>query len=105
MKHVYTMAAITLAMAAIFAVPALSADVPAETPPPGYWIAPGQGGMLPERIRIHDSLGNVEVLLAQGPVSLRGNPFFEPLGSNGRACVTCHQPGSGMGLSVAAIRR
>jgi hypothetical protein len=105
MKHVYTMAAITLAMAVIFAVPALSADVPAETPPPGYWIAPGQGGMLPERIRIHDSLGNVEVLLAQGPVSLRGNPFFEPLGSNGRACVTCHQPGSGMGLSVAAIRR
>ncbi len=36
---------------------------------------------------------------------LRGNPFFEPLGSNGRACVTCHQPASGMGLSVETIRR
>jgi len=105
MKYLYTMAAMTLATAVVLAVPALGGDAPAEATLPGYWIAPGQGGVLPERARYHDSVGDVEVLFAQGPVSLHGNAFFEPLGSNGRACVTCHQPGSGMGLSVAAIHR
>ena len=35
------------------------------------------------------------------------NPFFQPLGTNGRSCVTCHQPaqawtGSNSGVSVSA---
>jgi hypothetical protein len=106
MDHFCTKAALTLAAAALFAVPALGAGVtPAAGAPLGYWIEPGQGGVLPQRARYHDSVGDVEVLFAQGPVSLHGSAFFEPLGSNGRACVTCHQPGSGMGLSVEAIRR
>jgi hypothetical protein len=105
MKHLNAMTAITWAAAVVFAVAASGADVPVAGAPPGYWIAPGQGGVLPQRTRFHDSVGNVEVLFAQGPVNLRGNPFFERLGSNGRACVTCHQPGSGMGLSGETIRR
>jgi cytochrome c peroxidase len=80
---------------------ALAADVPDQS----YWIAPGQVGSLPAQARYHDGVGDVEVLFAQGSVDLGGNAFFAPLGSNGRACVTCHQPGSGMGLSVEAIRR
>lgn len=72
---------------------------------PGYWRAPDQGGILPSVTRYRDPWGEIEVLNAKGPVDTRHNAFFEALGSNGRACVTCHQPASGMGLSVRAIRR
>jgi hypothetical protein len=95
----------TVAFGLAHAVPPEGPAVPSAEAPDGYWIAPGQGGVLPQRVRIQDGSGAVEVLFAQGPVSLRDNPFFQPLGSNGRACVTCHQPGSGMGLSTTAIRQ
>jgi len=81
---------------------ARSAAVPAAV---SYWVQPGQGGVAPERTRFKDSAGQVEVLYAHGPLDMAGNPFFQPLGTNGRACVTCHQPASGMGLSLEAIRR
>jgi cytochrome c peroxidase len=34
-----------------------------------------------------------------------GNPFFEPLGANGRACVTCHLPSDGWSLTPATAQR
>jgi len=43
------------------------------------------------------------VLLVDGPMDTRGHPFFEPLGENGRACVTCHQPSDAMSLSPEAL--
>jgi hypothetical protein len=95
-----------LACASLSAVslrPLLAADSPAS--PASYWIQPGRGGIAPERSRYTDAAGQVEVLYAHGPLDLAGNAFFEPLGTNGRACVTCHQPSSGMGLSLAAIRK
>jgi len=30
------------------------------------------------------------------------SPFFQPIGTNGRTCATCHQPSQGMGISAAA---
>jgi hypothetical protein len=38
------------------------------------------------------------------PLDVANHPFFTPLGSNGRACVTCHQPSDGMSLSVKTIQ-
>jgi len=38
------------------------------------------------------------------PVVASDNPFFLDLGTNGRRCVTCHQPANNMGVSVAGIR-
>jgi hypothetical protein len=70
-----------------------------------YWITPGASAMLPAHARYRNSAGEVEVLYAHGPVNTASNAFFEPLGTNGRACVTCHQPASGMGLSLDTIRR
>jgi hypothetical protein len=32
------------------------------------------------------------------------NAFFQPLGTNGRACVTCHQPEDAMGISAAHVQ-
>jgi hypothetical protein len=48
--------------------------------------------------------GRVGVLLAAGPVDTKDHPFFTPLGTNGRACVTCHQPAYGMSFSAEAAR-
>jgi cytochrome c peroxidase len=33
------------------------------------------------------------------------NAFFQPLGTNGRACVTCHQPEDAMGISAVHVQR
>ena len=39
-----------------------------------------------------------------GDTNTVANAFFEELGTNGRSCVTCHQPPSGMSISVANIQ-
>lgn len=33
------------------------------------------------------------------------NPFFKNLGTNGRTCVTCHQPSEGWGVSAAGVQK
>src|SRR3954451_1388789 len=33
------------------------------------------------------------------------NAFFQSLGTNGRSCVTCHQPASGMSISLRNIQK
>ena len=32
-------------------------------------------------------------------------PFFQSLGTNGRACVTCHQPSDGMSIAAANVQQ
>src|SRR5215470_6952322 len=32
------------------------------------------------------------------------NPFFQSIGSNGRSCGSCHQPGDGMSVSAAHVQ-
>jgi hypothetical protein len=39
------------------------------------------------------------------PVVASDNPFFLDLGTNGRRCVTCHQPADNMTISAARVRR
>jgi hypothetical protein len=70
-----------------------------------YWITPGETLSLPAQSRYRNSAGELGVLYAHGPLTTAGSAFFAPLGTNGRACVTCHQPASGMGLSLDTIRR
>src|SRR5215471_850657 len=33
-----------------------------------------------------------------------GTPFFQPLGTNGRRCVTCHQPAQAWSITPAELR-
>jgi len=73
-----------------------------QTPP--RWIEPGKGDTLPAELQLADDRGRLGIVNASGPVNTQGHPFFEPLGANGRACVTCHQPSYAMTISVAAIR-
>ena len=68
------------------------------------WWAPGKGTPLPALAVYENDRGAVGVLMASGAVVTKGHPFFEPIGSNGRACVTCHQPADGMALALSTVR-
>ncbi len=68
------------------------------------WWSPGDGKTLTELAGYRNTFGSVGVLNAAGPVKTAGHPFFEPIGENGRACVTCHQPANSMSLSGEMIR-
>jgi cytochrome c peroxidase len=39
-----------------------------------------------------------------GPTDTSSNPFFQDLGSNGRRCVTCHQPSDAFSVTPPHIR-
>ena len=69
------------------------------------WWAPGNGKTLAALASYRNDYGSGGVLNSTGPVNTTGHPFFEAIGRNGRACVTCHQPANGMSLSVETIRR
>jgi len=67
------------------------------------WIEPGSGAILPEFDAFDSVDGTLGVLNASGPVNTEGHPFFTPLGSNGRACITCHQPTYSMSVSTSGL--
>jgi hypothetical protein len=75
-----------------------------EVRPHTAWIEPGSGVSLPREAAYANPLGRLGVVNLEGPIDTRGHPFFEAIGANGRACVTCHQPANAMSVSVEAIR-
>jgi hypothetical protein len=82
----------------------VAAGIPAFPQSPLRWIEPGKGVTLPAEFEFADDRGRLGIVDAFGPLNTQGHPFFEPLGANGRACVTCHQPAYAMSLSAAAVR-
>jgi hypothetical protein len=68
------------------------------------WWDPNRGTPLPPAKDFEDPSGQLRLLNQSGEVRTKDHPFFTPLGSNGRACVTCHQPSSAMSLSLDLIR-
>ena len=68
------------------------------------WISPGTAGVLPAQSEYATPSGRLGVVFSEGPVEMNGHPFFAPLGKNGRACITCHQPAYGMSFSAEAAR-
>ena len=47
-----------------------------------------------------DPTGVISTFNTNGNIDT-SNPFFQSLGTNGRACVTCHQASDGLGISAA----
>src|SRR5215470_8054779 len=68
------------------------------------WWSPGNGSKLPQTAAYETPYGLLSILNTSGDVITKGNAFFEPIGTNGRACVTCHQPADGMSISLETIR-
>ncbi|RYG85250.1 hypothetical protein EON77_05880, partial [bacterium] len=75
---------------------------PSSSPRQFDWWSPGEGRRLGDFATYRNDAGELGVLLDGGALETRGHAFFEPLGSNGRACVTCHQPENAMSISVAS---
>jgi cytochrome c peroxidase len=50
-----------------------------------------------------DATGTVRLFSSAGPVDVT-HPFGQSLGTNGRACVTCHSPFDGMTITPASAR-
>jgi cytochrome c peroxidase len=68
------------------------------------WWDAGQGGYLSWDESYEDPDGQVTVVNKKGSVQTKDHPFFDPLGANGRACVTCHQPANAMSVAAASLR-
>jgi hypothetical protein len=96
-----SLAAISITALAQLSSGTISGTVRAES---SRWIEAGSGGVLPAEMHFSNAHGRLGVLLIGGSVEMKGHPFFEPQGSNSRACVTCHQPSNAMSVSVEAIR-
>jgi cytochrome c peroxidase len=74
--------------------PSSSASVPPGIFPP----------VLGQTFNSFDPTGVVETYNLAAPTVTKHNPFFQSLGTNGRACVTCHEPRSAWGVSAASIQ-
>ncbi len=81
-----------------------SSSVAAQGQPSSRWWSPGDGRTLPATLDYANPDGALGILNSAGPIDTKGHPFFEPIGANGRACVTCHQPSDAMTLSAATAR-
>jgi len=68
------------------------------------WWDPGEGASFPQRLDYDNPTGTLRLFNRDGAFETAGHAFFEPIGTNGRACVSCHQPADGMSLSVRTIR-
>jgi cytochrome c peroxidase len=51
-----------------------------------------------------DPDGLLSVLSTSGSVNPSGHAFFQALGVNQRACITCHQPANAMSLATATLQ-
>ncbi len=65
-----------------------------ERPPP---VIPQIQGFL-------DASGYFATVQPSGATSTAGQPFFQPLGTNGRTCQTCHQPAAAWTITPPQIQ-
>jgi cytochrome c peroxidase len=61
------------------------------------------GSNLPNPLITSDPSGLLSTYSKRGGINL-SNPFFQNLGSNGRSCATCHQPGDAWSVTPAHIQ-
>ncbi len=73
-------------------------------PPDRIWWNANQPGTLPATEDYDNAEGMVGIVNTAGAVNPVGHAFFEALGTNGRACITCHQPSNAMSVSVESIQ-
>ena len=65
-------------------------------------VAMAESGFLPNLYPFQDPPGKFQTFSTNGKVDLTG-PFFQDLGTNGRTCASCHQPGEAWSVSAAGV--
>lgn len=73
---------------------------PIGTPP---LTAFGKGKVLPNNVPFRNSTGYAATVSTNGSIDL-SNEFFQGLGTNGRRCVSCHQPATGWTVIPERLR-
>jgi hypothetical protein len=68
-------------------------------------VAAGEGLIIPQFAVFRDPSGFFATINQAGPTVESTNPFFQDLGTNGRRCVTCHQPSEAMSITPPHIRQ
>jgi cytochrome c peroxidase len=76
---------------------ALSAPLPAGP------LSGSAGATVPQNESDLDLTGVLGTYQPGGATTTSGNAFFTSLGTNGRACSTCHLPSNGMSVSIVNI--
>jgi hypothetical protein len=94
-----------LAAASYFSSAPHAAEKAADDYDAARWWSPGEGRVFAPVVEYRNEQGIMRTLNVGGPTETRGHPFFAPLGTNGRACVTCHQPSDAMSISTATIQQ
>ncbi|MGE5129719.1 MAG: hypothetical protein ACM3IK_08810 [Sphingomonadaceae bacterium] len=66
--------------------------------------AAGDRAFLPNMLPVPNATGMAATYSSAGTIDTTG-PFFQSLGTNGRSCVTCHQPREGWTVTPQGIRK
>jgi hypothetical protein len=61
------------------------------------------GGSSSTDLSFRDATGRIQTFTASGAIDVQ-NPFFQDLGTNGRSCVTCHQPDQGWSITPQRVQ-
>jgi cytochrome c peroxidase len=67
-------------------------------------LADDSNQFVPTFQEFSDPAGRFANLNLGGPTDTTTNPFFQDLGTNGRRCVTCHQPSDAFSITPRHIR-
>jgi cytochrome c peroxidase len=70
----------------------------------GLAIAHSSNDSVPIFQEFSDPSGRFASLNTAGPTEMADNAFFQDLGTNGRRCVTCHQPSDAWSVTPPHIR-
>src|SRR5688572_17441871 len=70
-----------------------------------FHIEPGLAAKfaIPNNFAFPNESGFSATMSDAGEIDL-SNPFFQALGGNGRACVSCHEPDQGWSISAAGVK-
>lgn len=104
LRVLFVLAALALIAAGVRAAKSADYDSSGSRNFDSRWWSPGDGRFFPPFVEYRNEHGAVRTLNTGGPLETKDHPFFTPLGTNGRACVTCHQPSDGMSLSAATAK-
>lgn len=88
----------------LISAPVLSAQGGKTYGPGRIWWDAGQADVLPWDEDYDNPDGQIRILNTSGAIHTADHAFFEALGTNGRACVTCHQPSNAMSVSAVSLR-
>jgi hypothetical protein len=104
MKSLLLLGPASLVFAGSLVASQLTGQAQSGSPAASRWWSPGDGAPLAAYVTYPNAHGQLGILNTSGAIETKGHPFFEPIGGNGRACVSCHQPANAMSISVQTIQ-